>query len=172
MPLSTLVREFIRRVLAAIEAIAVAIVGPIEVVQATHDNLNANANLQIEDADVTPTNPLPTTFGEILVNFFSHNIAMVSSINFGDSYRLCYVMLHFDVAPVTAEDFRIFLNSKDGAPYDTTIYAVDPSAGGGITDIIFYPDGDLIFVDGDQLEFTYTNTDGRTWGRRAVLVRV
>ena len=29
--------------------------------QATHDNLNANANLQISDTDVSSTNPVPTT---------------------------------------------------------------------------------------------------------------
>lgn len=29
--------------------------------QATHDNLNANANLQVSDTDVSATNPVPTT---------------------------------------------------------------------------------------------------------------
>ena len=31
----------------------------VEVLQATHDNLNANANIQIGEQDVSPTNPVP-----------------------------------------------------------------------------------------------------------------
>lgn len=31
----------------------------VEVLQSTHDNLNANANLQINDVDVSPANPVP-----------------------------------------------------------------------------------------------------------------
>jgi hypothetical protein len=35
------------------------IVGDVEVVQPTHDDLNANVNIQVGDADVSLTNPVP-----------------------------------------------------------------------------------------------------------------
>ena len=38
---------------------AIAVSGPTEVTQATHDNLNANANIQVGDADVSTSNQVP-----------------------------------------------------------------------------------------------------------------
>lgn len=40
-------------------AITATISGDVEVVQPTHDDLNCNANIQVGDADVSPTNPVP-----------------------------------------------------------------------------------------------------------------
>jgi len=36
------------------------IVQPVEVIQDTHDDLNANANIQVGDADATDANPVPS----------------------------------------------------------------------------------------------------------------
>ncbi len=41
--------------------------GTTEVTQATHDNLNVNANMQIGDADVSPTNPVDVTTEDPIV---------------------------------------------------------------------------------------------------------
>lgn len=41
----------------------VPVSGPIEVEQGAHDDLNANANMQVGNADVSGGNPVPTTVG-------------------------------------------------------------------------------------------------------------
>lgn len=38
----------------------IPIAGTVEVIQDTHDDLNANANIQVGDADASLTNPVPT----------------------------------------------------------------------------------------------------------------
>jgi len=42
------------------------IIGDVEVIQATHDDLNCNANVQIADTDASTTNPIPIAEGDVV----------------------------------------------------------------------------------------------------------
>jgi len=48
-------------------ASAMTVNDPVTVTQTTHDDLNANANLQVSDADVSATNPVPVRGGAIVI---------------------------------------------------------------------------------------------------------
>lgn len=77
--------------------------------------------------------------------------------------RVLSVTLHFNTAPTTSQSFTITLDANDGASYDTLLFSIDPSAS-SITDLVWFPDGDLVCEDGDAIDLAYTNTDGRTYG--------
>jgi len=77
--------------------------------------------------------------------------------------RLLSVTLHFNTAPTTSQNYTITLDANDGAAYDTLLFSIDPSVSSA-TDVVWFPDGDLILEDGDAVDLAYTNTDGRTYG--------
>lgn len=77
--------------------------------------------------------------------------------------RILSVTLHFSSAPTTSQSFTITLDANDGASYDTLLFSIDPSVS-SITDLVWFPDGDLVCEDGDAIDLAYTNTDGRTYG--------
>jgi hypothetical protein len=69
--------------------------------------------------------------------------------------------VHFGVAPTTAENFVVTLDSASGAAYDTVLFRRDPATP-ATTDI--YWAETLKLVPGDALKTTYTNTDARVIG--------
>lgn len=73
------------------------------------------------------------------------------------------VTLHFSAAPTTSQDFTITLDANDGSAYDTVLFSIDPSVS-SMTDLVWFPDGVLVCEDGDAIDLSYTNTDGRTYG--------
>lgn len=70
--------------------------------------------------------------------------------------------VHVSAAPTTSENFTLTLRSADGAEHDVVIYKIDLSSA-STTDIV-NTDLGLLLLTGDELEVTYTNTDGRTIG--------
>lgn len=52
----------------------------VEVLQSTHDDLNANANLQVGNTDVGPANPVPVTFASAVVTGEVQNYDTASSV--------------------------------------------------------------------------------------------
>lgn len=78
--------------------------------------------------------------------------------------------LNLDIAPVAAEDFTITLDSRNGAAYDTVLFALDLSVA-PVTDLVLNKDDiDLILFRGDALVVTWANTNTRTWGLELTLV--
>lgn len=73
------------------------------------------------------------------------------------------VTVKFSAAPTTSQALTFTIVSDLGAEYDVLLYSVDPSVG-GITSIVWYPDGELYLGPGDALKIAYTNTDTRTYG--------
>ena len=92
---------------------------------------------------------------------------ITASTTLSAAFKLISVTCHFSAAPTTSEDFVITLNANDGAAYDTVLFSVDPSAASS-TDVVYIPDGELLFESGDEIDVTFTNTDTRTYGVRIV----
>ena len=61
----------------------------------------------------------------------------------------------------TQETLTITLDSNEGAAYD---FVFDSQAMSGIVDHDYRPAHPAIFMKGDELDFAWTNTDGRTFG--------
>ena len=93
--------------------------------------------------------------------------AIAASTSLSAAFKLVSVTVHFSAAPTTSEALTITLNANDGAAYDTLLFSEDPSATSA-TDIVFIPDGDLVFESGDEIDVAFTNTDTRTYGVRIV----
>ena len=76
--------------------------------------------------------------------------------------RLRELRAHISVAPTTAGNFTVTLDSVDGAAYDLLLYTLDPSTA-STTDVS--EDGfDVLLLTGDALKVAYANADGRTIG--------
>lgn len=82
-------------------------------------------------------------------------------------FKLSSVTVHFGAAPTTSQNFVVTLDANDGAAYDTVLFSRDPSATSA-TDMVFIPDTDLLFENGDEIVVTFTNTDTVTYGLRIV----
>ena len=94
-------------------------------------------------------------------------VAIATSTTVAAHFRLLAVTCHFDAAPTASENFTVTLNANDGAAYDTVLFSVDPSATSS-TDLVYIPDGDLIFESGDEIDVAFANTDTVTYGLRIV----
>ena len=82
---------------------------------------------------------------------------------------LIEVYLHLNTPATTSEYFSIQIDSADGSEYDTVLFKKDLSDsdddGNPIEDVIYSPENiKTIESYGDYIDFTYTNTDGITWG--------
>jgi len=126
------------------------------------------APLQVDANGAQYVNTMGTTTAPTVTNATGAT-AIATSTSISGTYRLVSVTVHFNAAPTTTEDLTVTLNANDGAAYDTVLYSVDPSASSA-TDIVFIPDGDIIFETGDELDVAYANTDTNTYGLRIVTV--
>lgn len=78
------------------------------------------------------------------------------------SMYLKELRVHVSAAPTTSENFTLTLRSADGAEHDLVVYKIDLAAAS--TTDVFNNDLDVLLLTGDEIEVTYTNTDGRTIG--------
>ena len=77
--------------------------------------------------------------------------------------RLLSVTIHFSAAPSTSQNLTVTLDANDGAAYDTLLFSIDPSASSA-TDIVWFPDGELVLENGDAIDIAFTNSNSRTYG--------
>lgn len=90
--------------------------------------------------------------------------AMAQEVNPGVLFKLISAKLKVNTAPTTSESFAVTLDAGEGAAYDQLLLSQDLSAG-SITALTWTPDDpDTVYQADDHVDFTYTNTDGRTWG--------
>ena len=71
------------------------------------------------------------------------------------------VLVTFDTAPTTAGDVEVIFDSADGDNYDTVVENDDPSASGGVTDLVFLSENAIPLLEGDAVRVKYTNADTR-----------
>lgn len=90
------------------------------------------------------------------------------TLNPGYAFDLEGVRLHLSAAAATSENFTIDIDANEGSAYDTNIFTQDMAT---VQDVLWQPDRPIKFVNGDQLVFSYTNTDGRTWGLEIIYTR-
>jgi len=82
------------------------------------------------------------------------------------SVHIREVRLHLNAVGGAAESFTIKSDSALGAAYDVQHASQDMNA---LTDYIFRPTNGFLFVaKGDELDFAWTNTGGKTWGLEIV----
>ena len=104
--------------------------------------------------------------GETILTFPATGNAALNlsaTVPVSQSYQVISLSVNLGVAPTTAENLTVTLNSHHGAVYDVLLYSVDPAAG-AITDIFWQPDEDIYLVGGDAVDVAYANTDVRTYG--------
>jgi len=75
------------------------------------------------------------------------------------------VRLHLSAAGGAVENFTIYIDSGVAAAYDVVLSATNMNAE---TDVHYLPARPIPIADNDNLEMTYTNTNGRTWGLEVV----
>lgn len=74
------------------------------------------------------------------------------------------VRLHLSAAG-GANDFAITLDAGAGAAYNAVLLTEDMTT---VTDLIWRPDRPVVLKATDELEFTWTNGSGRTFGLEVV----
>ena len=87
--------------------------------------------------------------------------AMAETLTLVENFKLVSVSLHLDIAGGAVEDFEMNVDDGVGAAYDVNVITEDTLT---LLDLVFAPEGDLFYLKGDKLIFTYTNTNARTWG--------
>ena len=95
------------------------------------------------------------------------NSAINLSTTVRNQFKLNSITVHFDTAPTTSEDLIVTLDGKDWSTYDVVLYRINPG-NSKANDIVFMPDCDLFFEDGDIITATYPNTDLITYWIRIV----
>ncbi|MBU1173445.1 MAG: hypothetical protein KKD44_28075 [Proteobacteria bacterium] len=86
---------------------------------------------------------------------------VVPAVPTASQRRLTDVHVHFDVAPAAAANLTITLNAVATAPYDTLLSTASMV---GLTDYVWFPNGDLWLAGGDSIDVAYANADARTYG--------
>lgn len=92
----------------------------------------------------------------------------IANVSNDFDFYLENITISFSAAPSTAGDLVITLDSNSGANYDVALISIDPSQHPAVQDFVYTPDSPLLCVSGDQINISYTNTNGLTWGLRVV----
>ncbi len=79
--------------------------------------------------------------------------------------ELICVKLHLSAAGGAAEDFTVTVNSATDPAYDTLIFSQDMTA---VQDILWLPEQPIPIVNNDVVDFSYTNTNARTFGLEVI----
>ena len=92
----------------------------------------------------------------------------MATLNFslapGNAFELVDFTLHLDATAGTSEDFVVTKNAKAGSDYDTKIYIKDLSTL-ATPDVYFSTQPEeFVFMAGDTLDFSFTNTSTDTYG--------
>lgn len=140
--------------------------GTTTVIQPAHDNLNANANMQINNLDISSTNLLPvitSTSSSISITEQTGATPLSFSIaapTINKKWKLKQVELHLNSAG-GAGNFTITKNSGAGSVYDTVIKTIDMTS---VVDYCWVIEDELIFDSDDVLDFIWANSNNRTYG--------
>jgi len=140
--------------------------GSTTVVQPAHDNLNANANMQINNLDISSTNLLPvinSTSSTITVTDHTGATPIgfsISAPTVNKKWKLKQVEIHLNSAGGSG-NFTITKDSGAGSTYDVVIKTVDMSS---VVDYIWVIEDELIFDSDDVLNFAWANSSNKTYG--------
>ena len=85
--------------------------------------------------------------------------AMTETLSATGNIVIKSIALHLSAAGGTAENFVAAVDSDSGAAYDVTLLSQDMETASDV-----YDNEERCIAAGDDIDFTYTNTNGRTWG--------
>jgi len=91
-------------------------------------------------------------------------------INTGTVIKVISVNLHFAAVP-TAADFTIQVQDLANPFYNTTIFKVNPGSL-GITDVSWYPDGEVIIPASQLLQFDFNNISTTQYGLTVIYQQI
>lgn len=94
--------------------------------------------------------------------------AVSTTVAPGVDWRLDSIRIHLSAAG-GAGDFTATLDANAGAAYDVVVLTQDMTS---VTDLVWFPDRDLIFTSGDELDLAWTNGSSRTYGIEVYYVKV
>lgn len=149
----------------------------VEVLQATHDNLNLNANLQVGDADVANGNPVPVSDagGSLTVDATDLDIRDLShtqdSVKIGDGTDFLAVNADGSINSVvtaTDLDIRDLDAAQDNIAISDGTDTLEINADGSLNAVVTATDLDIRDLShsqdsvkiGDGTDFLAVNTDG------------
>ena len=89
--------------------------------------------------------------------------AISTTITITRPSKILSIMLHLSSASATAENFQVAINSDTGSAYDAVLIKQDMNT---LAD--FFTNTAIYLSPGDDLVFTYANTDARTFGLEVV----
>jgi len=95
----------------------VTIAGDVEVIQPIHDDLNANANIQVADTDVGPANPVPVvdTWTVALVSDeVANDSDKIITVTAAQLWHILWAWVEFTTT-ATANDRQIVIEIQDAA---------------------------------------------------------
>jgi hypothetical protein len=87
--------------------------------------------------------------------------AMNETLDAPDYIQLEEVRLHLSAAGGASENFEVTINSHLGTEYDLVLKEQDMNAE---TDVHYQPTRPVFIHKDDKVDFTYTNTNSKTWG--------
>jgi len=106
------------------------------------------------------------------------NTASSSALNLtttlGDSFKLVSVRVKFSAAPTTSELLIVSVDSKVSSSHDAVLYSLNPSLD-AVTSIWWTPSDEFaqdVFVQGNHINVSFTNTNARTIGCVITLERI
>ena len=85
--------------------------------------------------------------------------AMSETITVEKPTKVMAIMLHLSSTGATSENFAVATDDDAGSAYDTVLISQDMNT---LDD--FFSNTIIDVVAGQDLTFTYTNTDASTWG--------
>lgn len=85
--------------------------------------------------------------------------AMSQTLTADENLVILSMALHLSAAGGASENFVAKVDADAGAAYDVVLLSEDMNT---VTDI--YDNEPRYIAAGDDIDFTYTNTNGRTWG--------
>jgi hypothetical protein len=105
--------------------------------------------------------------------YLTGSLAMNELLDRSKDIYIKEVRLHLN-SPATQETFSVTIDSGKGTEFDAKLFSYDMSEDldgnpGTVTDVIWRPSS-LVRVDNeDTVTFTWTNTDGATWGLTVIV---
>lgn len=91
--------------------------------------------------------------------------AISETLDIDEAIMIHEVRLHLSAAGGSSENFSVKLDSHNGSEYDVVFSATDMNA---LTDKHWQPTYPVYVSGEDAVDFTYTNTNGKTWGLEVV----
>ena len=87
-------------------------------------------------------------------------VALATTVAPGVAWRLDSVRIHLSAAGA-AGNLTATVDAAAGGEYDAVVWSQDMTS---VSDLVWFPERDLIFTATDELDFAWANASTRTYG--------